>query len=242
MRFLGGDGLRCGSCRDAEEALSIGDDQVDVLLTRAAPFEDVALLTTGSRHPEQVARQAEGTRPTGTAFLGCRSRWFYGHVLGLRARSGAPSCWWSTIAFALERARENACTSLSRARDQLVVCGDPDFITGGRRRGARTAAGYRLSCVYCRNRLRFPHRVPVLTRRDLPCSPPFHLTTTVTANGRPGASRHRRGSRRRHRRRRWPRTAAMARELPNLIEALHPDLGDVPASTSTGRSIRRRRS
>lgn len=25
----------------------------------------------------------------------------------------------------------------------------------------------------------------------------------------------------------WPRTAAMARELPNLIEALHPTLGDV---------------
>jgi ATP-dependent exoDNAse (exonuclease V) beta subunit len=31
--------------------------------------------------------------------------------------------------YALERARERLYVGLSRARDELVVCGDPEFIT-----------------------------------------------------------------------------------------------------------------
>ena len=62
MRYLGGDGpdvtfVPCAR----EDAMDAGDDQIDRLLDDGWRPEDVALLTTGSRHPEQIARQAEGT-------------------------------------------------------------------------------------------------------------------------------------------------------------------------------------
>ncbi len=62
MRYMGGDGpdVSFVPCT-AAEAMDVGDDQVDALLENGWRPEDVALLTTGSRHPEQVARQAEGS-------------------------------------------------------------------------------------------------------------------------------------------------------------------------------------
>ena len=129
MRFLGGDGpeVRFVPC-DAEEALSIGDDQVDVLLDEGWRPEDVALLTTGSRHPEQVARQAEGTQAYWDSFWDAEQV-FYGHVLGFKGLERRAIVLVVNDRFALERARERLYVGLSRARDQLVVCGDPDFIT-----------------------------------------------------------------------------------------------------------------
>src|SRR4051794_22725748 len=44
----------------AYEALDAAEDQVDVLLEAGWRPEDLALLTTGSRHPEQKARQEAG--------------------------------------------------------------------------------------------------------------------------------------------------------------------------------------
>lgn len=129
MRFLGGDGpeVRFVAC-DFDEALEAGDDQVEALLEEGWRPEDVALLTTGSRHPEQVARQAAGT----TAYWG--SFWdaeqvFYGHVLGFKGLERRAIVLVVNDHYALERARERLYVGLSRARDQLVVCGDPEFIT-----------------------------------------------------------------------------------------------------------------
>ena len=129
MRFLGGDGpeVRFVPC-DAEEALSIGDDQVDVLLDEGWRPEDVALLTTGSRHPEQVARQAEGTQAYWDSFWDAEQV-FYGHVLGFKGLERRAIVLVVNDRYVLERARERLYVGLSRARDQLVVCGDPDFIT-----------------------------------------------------------------------------------------------------------------
>jgi hypothetical protein len=61
MRFLGGEGpaVKFVACtRDA--AMDAGDDEVELLLEEGWRPEDVALLTTGSRHPEQTERQSAG--------------------------------------------------------------------------------------------------------------------------------------------------------------------------------------
>ena len=54
---------------------------------------------------------------------------FYGHVLGFKGLERRAVVLVVNDRYALERARERLYVGLSRARDQLVVCGDPEFIT-----------------------------------------------------------------------------------------------------------------
>ena len=53
---------------------------------------------------------------------------FYGHVLGFKGLERRAVVLVVNDKAALERARERLYVGLSRARDQLVVCGDPIFI------------------------------------------------------------------------------------------------------------------
>ena len=129
MRFLGGDGpevrfVECGS----DEAIGVGDDQVDALLEQGWRAQDVALLTTGSRHPEQINRQDAGNQAYWDSFWDAEQV-FYGHVLGFKGLERRAVVLVVNDRYALERARERLYVGLSRARDQLVVCGDPEFIT-----------------------------------------------------------------------------------------------------------------
>ncbi|HEX6518109.1 MAG TPA: NERD domain-containing protein [Nocardioidaceae bacterium] len=109
------------------EALDAADDQVDVLLDEGWRPEDVALLTTGSRHPEQKARQEAGPESYWDTFWDT-DQVFYGHVLGFKGLERP------AVVLALnerepgERSRERLYVGLSRARDQLVVCGDAGFV------------------------------------------------------------------------------------------------------------------
>lgn len=115
--------VECGP----QDALDHADDAVDVLLEEGWRPQDVALLTTGSRHPEQVQRQATG-QDTYWASFWDTDQVFYGHVLGFKGLER------SAVVLALnerapaERSRERLYVGLSRPRDQLVVCGDPDFV------------------------------------------------------------------------------------------------------------------
>jgi len=125
MRLQGGDGqpVRFVPC-SAEDALEAADDAVEDLLGDGWRSEDVALLTTGSRHPEQVERQALGPRAYWDTFWDAEQV-FYGHVLGFkglerRAVVLAVNSWSDEV-----RLRERIYVGLSRARDELVVCGDP---------------------------------------------------------------------------------------------------------------------
>jgi hypothetical protein len=129
MRFLGGDGpeVRFVAC-DSDEATAVGDDQIDGLLDEGWRPQDVALLTTGSRHPEQVNRQAGGNQSYWDSFWDAEQV-FYGHVLGFKGLERRAVVLVVNDRYALERARERLYVGLSRARDQLVVCGDPEFIT-----------------------------------------------------------------------------------------------------------------
>ena len=89
--------------------------------------EDLALLATGSRHPEQVERQAEGSVAYWNSFWDTEQV-FYGHVLGFKGLERRAVVLAVNELEPQERSRERLYVGLSRARDQLVVCGDPEFI------------------------------------------------------------------------------------------------------------------
>lgn len=111
----------------ADRALDVAEDEVDPLLDAGWRPEDVALLTTGSRSAEQRARQAAGPESYWASFWD-QEQVFYGHVLGFKGLERP------AVILALnerepgERSRERLYVGLSRARDQLVVVGDPDFV------------------------------------------------------------------------------------------------------------------
>ncbi len=127
MRLFGGDGpaVRFIECSPSE-ARAVGDDAVDELLNDWRP-EDIALLTTGNRHPEQVSRQAVGQDEYWASFWD-EDQVFYGHVLsfkGLERRAVVLVLNEQTIG---DRSKERLYVGLSRARDQLVVCGSSSVI------------------------------------------------------------------------------------------------------------------
>ncbi|MFM9376715.1 NERD domain-containing protein [Gordonia sp. VNK21] len=128
MRLRGGDGPEVTVVPCArEEAVDVADDQIEALMDAGWRPEDLALLTTGSRHPEQVARNEDGPEAYWDTFWDT-DQVFYGHVLGFKGLERR------AVVLALnekeiqERSPERLYVGLSRARDQLVVCGDPDDI------------------------------------------------------------------------------------------------------------------
>ena len=128
MRYRGGEGdpVRFVACTD-DEALDRADDEVEALLEEGWPQEHVALLTTGRRHPEQVERQARGQDHYWRSFYDTEDV-FYGHVLGFKGLE-RPAIVLAVNGFGSdERAREKLYVGLSRARDRLVVCADPERI------------------------------------------------------------------------------------------------------------------
>lgn len=128
MRYLGGEGpaVTFVAC-NREDALDAGDDQIDLLLDQGWRPEDLALLTTGSRHPEQAERQKEGHQAYWDSFWDA-DQVFYGHVLGFKSLERRCVVLVVNETGMFERSRERLYVGLSRARDQLVVCGDPRFI------------------------------------------------------------------------------------------------------------------
>jgi UvrD-like helicase C-terminal domain/AAA domain len=128
MRFLGGEGPAVTFVPCArEDAMGVGDDQIEALLEQGWRPEDLALLTTGSRHPEQAERQRDGHKAYWDSFWDAEQV-FYGHVLGFKGLERRAVVLVVNDQGKFERSRERLYVGLSRARDQLVVCGDPDFI------------------------------------------------------------------------------------------------------------------
>jgi hypothetical protein len=123
MKLSGADGpvVRFVECESAD-ALAHGDDAVDALLEEGWRPEDIALLTTGSRHPEQTQRQADGQDAYWDSFWDTEQV-FYGHVLGFKGLERRAVVLVLNETEVRERSRERLYVGLSRARDQLVVCG-----------------------------------------------------------------------------------------------------------------------
>ncbi len=115
--------VECG----VDDALDVAEDQVDVLLDGGWRPEDLALLTTGSRHPEQRARQEAGPTSYWDTFWD-QEQVFYGHVLGFKGLERPAVILALNEREPVERSKERLYVGLSRARDQLVVVGDPAFV------------------------------------------------------------------------------------------------------------------
>ena len=128
MRARGGVGpeVRFVACAP-EEAIRVADDQVDRLIEEGWRPEDIALLTTGSRHPEQSARQEEGQDEYWASFWDA-DQVFYGHVLGFKGLERRAVVLAVNDSEPRDRAKERLYVGLSRARDALIVCGDLDSI------------------------------------------------------------------------------------------------------------------
>src|SRR4029077_20853970 len=77
--------------------------------------------------PQQKERQAAGNAAYWDSFWDA-DQVFYGHVLGFKGLERRAVVLVVNEQSAFERSRERLYVGLSRARDQLVVCGDPDFI------------------------------------------------------------------------------------------------------------------
>lgn len=128
MRLRGADGpaVRFVPCT-ADEVVGTADDVVDTLLGAGWHPGDVALLTTGSRHPEQVERQTEGHEAYWDSFWDAEQV-FYGHVLGFKGLERAAVVLALNSPARAPHLREKVYVGLSRAHDELVVCGDPAVV------------------------------------------------------------------------------------------------------------------
>jgi hypothetical protein len=128
MRSKGGLGpeVRHLQCT-GDKAVEVADEVVDEMLAVGWRPQDVALLTTGSRHPEQVNRQDDGQDAYWESFWD-EDQVFYGHVLGFKGLERRVVVLAVNDSQLRDRARERLYVGLSRARDELVVCGDLGYI------------------------------------------------------------------------------------------------------------------
>lgn len=124
LGFRGSKGPRvrfvaCSTGRTVEAA----DDAVDGLLDDGWAAGDIALLTTGHRHPKQRnAVDLGGWHGYWDAFF-AREDVFYGHVLGFKGLERPVVVLAANGVRDPARAREMLYVGLSRARTQLLVCG-----------------------------------------------------------------------------------------------------------------------
>lgn len=129
MELRGGDGpLVTFVPASRDQALTVADEQVDVLFDEGWGAGDIALITLGQRHPVQAERQAS---------LGQQCYWerfwdtddiFYGHVLGFKGMERRAVVLCVNEHGSRDRASERLYVGLSRATDRLIVVGDPDAI------------------------------------------------------------------------------------------------------------------
>jgi hypothetical protein len=125
---LDGPPVRFIACT-SETAIEAADTQVEKLTEQEGwPTGSVALLTTNHRHPVQL-EMVEMTGWDGywdDFFAG--EDVFYGHVLGFKGLERQVVVLAVNGFRDITRAREMLYVGLSRARTQLVVCGDPQLI------------------------------------------------------------------------------------------------------------------
>lgn len=129
MTPRGGEGLDVSfvPVGPGQDAISVADDAVETLLEVGWHPGNIALLTTGSRHPEQIARTEHDGQ------LGYwRSYWdddvFYGHVLGCKGLERPAVVLCVNEDESRDRSREKLYVGMSRATDHLIVVGDPTVV------------------------------------------------------------------------------------------------------------------
>lgn len=128
MRARGGDGVeaRLVACSPGEE-VETADDQLDALIDAGWQPRDVALLTTGSRHPVQLERSEQSQEHYWAGYWD-EDDAFYGHVLGCKGLERRAVVLCVNSAADVQRGRERLYVGMSRATDELVVVADPDVL------------------------------------------------------------------------------------------------------------------
>jgi hypothetical protein len=110
-----------------EDVVAIAGDAVDILLEAGWHPGNIALLTTGARHPVQVELTEADSQE---AYW--RTYWddavFYGHVLGCKGLERPAVVLCVNEDKVRDRARERLYVGMSRATDQLIVVGDPAVV------------------------------------------------------------------------------------------------------------------
>jgi ATP:corrinoid adenosyltransferase len=107
-----------------DDALGFADDSVEALMDEGWASNQIALLTTKSRHPVHKEHVDNGSLAEYWLDFHANNGAFYGHVLGFKGleRSVVVLC---VNGFKeLDRAGEQLYVGLSRARSLLVVVGD----------------------------------------------------------------------------------------------------------------------
>ena len=129
MELRGGTGpeVRYVTVPEGSDPIAIGDDEAMRLLDEGWEPKDVALLTTGSRHPMQVELQDGGNDAYWETFWSGEDI-FYGHVLGFKGLERPAVVLVCNHRDDLDRVRERLYVGLSRATDVLVVVGGPDAL------------------------------------------------------------------------------------------------------------------
>lgn len=110
------------------EALDVADDQVDPLVEEGWRPEDIMLLTTGTRHPEQAALQESLGQEGYWSTFWDKDLVFYGHVLGCKGLERRVVVLCINDTAVRDRSRERLYVGLSRATDRLIVVGPPDLV------------------------------------------------------------------------------------------------------------------
>ncbi len=125
-RGVDGPPVRFVQCT-AEQAVSRADDAIGALEEVWEPGQ-LALLTTKNRHPvQQEMVEGHGWQDYWDDFFAGKDV-FYGHVLGFKGLERQAVVLAVNGFRELERAKEMLYVGLSRARTQLVVCGDLEEI------------------------------------------------------------------------------------------------------------------
>ena len=124
MELRGGHGpqVRWVEVPEGQDSVAVGDDEAVRLLDEGWPARDVALLTTGRRHPMQIELQQQGAEAYWQTFWTGEDI-FYGHVLGFKGLERRAVVLVCNHPPEVDRLRERVYVGLSRATDLLVVVG-----------------------------------------------------------------------------------------------------------------------
>lgn len=126
---LDGPPVRFVRCTD-DSAIEMADKEVERLLSEGWSESDICVLTTGASHPKKKTKTVE---------LGANGYWnsylngegvFYAHTLGFKGLE-RPVVVLAINGWKTEPKKDLLYTAITRARDQLVICADPETLKHG---------------------------------------------------------------------------------------------------------------
>lgn len=111
-----------------ENAVDTASDCIDILIDEGWVNNQIALLTTGRRHPIHREYADANDLPTYWREFHDNAAEFYGSVLGFKGLERSVVVLCVNGFYDMERAAERLYVGLSRARCLLVIVGDPKLI------------------------------------------------------------------------------------------------------------------